>query len=255
MTSIDIKTAKFKYALRMGDDRLILSHRLSEWCGHGPILEEDIAVTNIGLDLLGQANELLTYAGEIEGEGRDADRLAHFRIEPQYTNVKLSEIPNGNFADTIARQFVWDVFDFYFCKALKESSDEHFAAIAEKSLKEVTYHVRHTSSWVKKLGDGTEESHQKMQEAFDNVWMYTGELFEMDEVDKILIENKIAPDLNKIKSEWEETISSVLSEATIKKPLDQWMQTGARKGQHTESLGRILADLQYLPRAFPNSKW
>lgn len=255
MTSTNLKNAKFKYALRMADDRLILSHRLSEWCGHGPILEEDMAITNIGLDLLGQANELLSYAGELEGKGRDADKLAYFRIEPQYTNVKLVERPNGNFADTIARQFIWDAFDYHFCKSLVNSKDEQFSAIAAKSLKEVTYHIRHTSGWVQKLGDGTEESHEKMQKAFDDLWMFTGELFEMDNVDETLIKKEIAPDLAKIKENWDQTINTVLGEATIKRPEDAWMQSGARKGQHTESLGSILAELQYLPRAFPDAKW
>lgn len=255
MTSIDLNSAKFQYALRMGDDRLILSHRLSEWCGHGPILEEDMALTNIGLDLLGQANELLDYAGKLEDKGRDADKLAYFRLEPQFTNVKLAETPNGNFADTVARQFIWDTFDLYFCKALMESKDEQFAAIAAKSVKEVTYHIRHSSSWVLKLGDGTDESHQKMQGAVDKLWMFTGELFESDEVDQLLIDEEIGVDLSKVKEQWDDTINQVFTEARIKKPADGWMQSGARKGQHTESLGKILAEMQYLPRAYPEAKW
>lgn len=239
----------------MGDDRLILSQRLSEWCGHGPILEEDMAITNVALDLLGQANELLEYAGKLEDKGRDADKLAYFRIEPQFTNVKLVERPNGNFADTIARQFIWDTFDLYFCQALMESKDDHFAAIATKSVKEVTYHIRHSSSWVQKLGFGTDESHEKIQNAFNDLWMFTGELFETDEVDEILLQENIGVDLNKIKDQWDETLDKVLKEATIIRPKDEWMQSGARQGKHTESLGKILAEMQYLPRAYPDAKW
>lgn len=250
-----LNEAKFNYALRLADDRLILSHRLSEWCGHGPILEEDIAISNIALDLLGQANELLTYAAEIEDKGRDADKLAYHRIDTEFFNIKLVEQENGDFAYTLARQFLWDVFDYHFCNVLKDSKDEMFAAIGAKSLKEVIYHVRHSRSWVLKLGDGTEVSHQKIQDAIDDMWMFTGELFEMDEVDQLLIKDGIGVDLNKIRDEWKKTVSETFKEATLKMPEDEWMQTGARKGLHTESLGSILAQMQYIPRAYPDAKW
>lgn len=255
MTSIDLNEARFQYALRMGDDRLILSHRLSEWCGHGPILEEDMALSNIALDLLGQANELLNYAGEIEGKGRDSDAIAHSRIEPQYTNIKMVERLNGNFADTIARQFLWDVFDYHFCNLLQNSKDEMFAAIAVKSLKEVTYHVRHSKNWILKLGDGTQESHDKLQAAVNDVWIFTGEMFEMDGVDELLLKEGIGVDLAEVKKLWDSTVKDIFTEATIQKPEDGWMQSGARKGQHTEALGMILAEMQYLQRAYPGAKW
>jgi ring-1,2-phenylacetyl-CoA epoxidase subunit PaaC len=247
--------AKFNYALRMGDDRLILSHRLAQWCGHGPILEEDIAMTNISLDLLGQANELLTSAGQFEGKGRDADKLAYHRFDTEFFNVKLVEQENGDFAYTLARQFLWDVFDYHFCNVLKDSKDETFAAIGTKSLKEVIYHVRHSRSWILKLGDGTEVSHQKIQDAIEEIWMFTGELFEMDEVDELLIKEGIVPDLNAVKEQWNKTVSETLAEATLKRPEDAWMQFGARKGQHTEYLGQMLAEMQHIPRAYPDAKW
>lgn len=247
--------ALFEYLLRLGDNNLILGHRLSEWCGHGPILEEDIALINISLDLLGQANSLLKYAGEVEGKGRDQDDLAYLRTDREYRNALLCEIPNGDFGQTIVRQYLYDVYNFYFYMALRESKDEQLVAIAEKSLKEVAYHKKHSGDWVLRLGDGTEESHERIQEALDRCWEYTGDLFLTDEVDDILQEAGIVPDLSLIEQKWNEEVSAHLKEATLTIPEGDWRNTGGKKGMHTEHLGFILAELQYVQRAYPGNTW
>lgn len=243
------------YTLRLGDTSLIMGHRLSEWCGHGPVLEQDIALINIALDLVGQAKSFLEYAAEVEGKGRDADDLAYKRIERNYRNILLAEQPNEDFAFTIVRQFLFDAFQQPFYQRLTESKDTQIAAIAAKSLKEVNYHLRFSSEWTIRLGDGTDVSHQKMQIALDELWMFTGELFEMTETDKVLIEQGIAIDLNEIKTIWDKKVDAILTEATLKRPADGWMQSGGKKGVHTENLGYILAEMQYLPRAYPDAKW
>jgi ring-1,2-phenylacetyl-CoA epoxidase subunit PaaC len=247
--------ALFNYILRSGDDSLILGQRLSEWCGHGPILEEDIAMTNIALDLIGQATSLLAYAGQVENKGRNEDQLAFLRYEKEYKNVQLVELPNGDFGVTMARQFFFDVYHYYFFKELLSSSDTQLAAIAEKSLKEVTYHVKHSSEWIIRLGDGTEESHTRIQEAVDNLWSYTGELFEMDEVDQLMLSEGIGVDLNKVKNYWNDHVSQILERATLTSPTSDFMHTGGRKGNHTEYFGFILTEMQYMQRAYPNMEW
>ncbi len=252
---MDTKEALFKYCLRLADNNLVLGHRLSELCSNGPILEEDIATTNIALDLIGQARHLYQYAAEVEGKGRTEDDLAYKRAEREFYNTLLSEQPNGDFAVTIARQFFIDVFDYYFYKELLNSKDERLKELAARAIKEVTYHLRHSTQWILRLGDGTEESHKRLQTAVDGLWMYTGELFEMNEVDEILIKEGIAPNLNDIKTKWESKVSEVLAESTITKPEDGWMQTGSRKGMHSEHLGYILAEMQYLQRAYPDAQW
>ncbi len=252
---MDIKEALFKYTLRLGDNSLILGHRLSEWCGHGPILEQDIALINVALDLIGQSRSYLAYAGEIEGKGRDEDAMAYLRVERDFYNVLLAEQPNGDFGRTIARQFFFDAFHFLLLEKLTFSTDEQIAAIAVKSLKEVTYHLRYSSEWIIRLGDGTEESHRRIQESIDELWMYTGEMFEMDEVDETLIGVGIATDLSALKPLWEEKVSEVLKEATLNQPESGWMQSGGRKGIHSEHLGFLLSELQYLQRTVPNAKW
>jgi len=239
----------------MGDNALILGQRLSEWCGHGPVLEQDIAITNIALDLMGQARSLLQYAAELEGKGRDEDQIAFLRDAWDFRNVLLVEQPNEDWAYTITRQFFFDAYHFYFLERLVESADAHLAAIAAKSLKEVTYHLRYSSEWMIRLGDGTDVSHQKMQTAVDDLWMYTGELLEMNEVDEILIAEGIGVDLNLIKPLYDQKITDILTEATLQKPTGTWMQTGGKVGRHTEHLGYILADMQFVQRAYPNSKW
>lgn len=245
----------FEYVLRIGDDSLILGQRLAEWCGHGPILEEDIAMTNISLDLIGQATSLLSYAGELEGKGRDADKLAFLRFDREYRNLLLVEQPNGDFGMTMMRQFLFDAFRKPFYEKLQLSSDKHLAAIAEKSLKETKYHLKHSSEWVIRLGDGTEESHCRIQEALNVLWRYTDELFYSDEVDAEMLSKGIAPDMAAIRSEWENTVKMVFDEATLKIPDNNWKFDGGRKGMHSEHLGYILAEMQYMQRSYPNMEW
>jgi len=247
--------ALFEYLLRLGDDSLILGHRMSEWCGHGPILEEDIAMTNIALDLVGQATTILNYAGETEGNGRDGDALAFLRFDRDYRNLLLVEQPNGNFGLTMMRQFLFDAYRKPLFEKLQFSTDKHLAAIAEKSLKETRYHLKHSSEWVIRLGDGTEESHARIQEALDTLWRYTPELFYQDEVDAELEKNGIIPNNSEVEDEWRKTVNSVLEEATLKVPTNNWKQEGGRKGMHSEHLGFMLAEMQYMQRAYPNMEW
>jgi ring-1,2-phenylacetyl-CoA epoxidase subunit PaaC len=245
----------FEYILRIGDDSLILGQRLAEWCGHGPILEEDIALTNISLDLIGQATSLLAYAGKLEGKGRDEDKLAFLRFDREYRNLLLVEQPNGDFGVTMMRQFLFDAFRKPFYEELQKSTDEHLAAIAEKSLKETKYHLKHSSEWVIRLGDGTDESHLRIQEALDSLWRYTGELFFQDEVDQEMMNKGIAPDINLVRKQWNETVNAVFQEATLTIPTNNWQFDGGRRGMHSEHLGYILADMQYMQRAYPNMEW
>jgi ring-1,2-phenylacetyl-CoA epoxidase subunit PaaC len=247
--------ALFKYTLRLGDTNLILGQRLSEWTGHGPFLEEDLALTNIALDIIGTANSLLEYAASIENKGRIADDLAFRRNDRQYYNAQLTELPNGDYARTIVRQALIDCFDLYFYQELAKSKDDTLAGIANKSIREVTYHLRHTSSWVERFGDGTEDSHNKAQTALNELWQYTGELFEMNEVDEVLIKEGIAVDLNSVKQKWEKHIVELLEKSTLVMPENVFMQTGSRKGIHTEHLAFILAEMQALPRMYPDAKW
>ncbi|MFN6014302.1 MAG: 1,2-phenylacetyl-CoA epoxidase subunit PaaC [Flavobacteriales bacterium] len=247
--------ALFEYLLRLGDDSLILGHRMSEWCGHGPILEEDIAMTNIALDLVGQATTILKYAGETEGNGRDGDALAFLRFDRDYRNLLLVEQPNGNFGLTMMRQFLFDAYRKPLFEKLQFSTDKHLAAIAEKSLKETRYHLKHSSEWVIRLGDGTEESNSRIQEALDTLWRYTPELFYQDEVDAELEKNGIIPNNSEVEDEWRKTVNSVLEEATLKVPTNNWKQEGGRKGMHSEHLGFMLAEMQYMQRAYPNMEW
>jgi ring-1,2-phenylacetyl-CoA epoxidase subunit PaaC len=245
----------FEYVLRLGDDSLILGQRLAEWCGHGPILEEDIAMTNISLDLIGQATSLLNYAGEIEGAGRDGDKLAFLRYEREYRNLLLVEQPNGDFGMTMMRQFLFDAFRKPFYELLQNSTDKHLAAIAEKSLKETKYHLKHSSEWVIRLGDGSEESHNRIQESLDALWRYTDELFYTDEVELDMREKGISPDMEEVRKIWNQTVQDVLSEATLTIPSNNWKFDGGRRGMHSENLGYILADMQYMQRAYPNMEW
>lgn len=247
--------ALFEYTLRIADDSLILGHRVSEWCGHGPILEEDIALTNIALDLVGQATNLLEYAALVEGAGRNADDLAFLRYDRDYRNALLVEQRNGDFGDTIARQFFFDVFRKLYFEAMLQSADENLAGIAEKSLKETKYHLKHSSEWMIRLGDGTDESHQRIQKAVDTLWRYTDELFFMNEVDALLLEEKIAVDLQPLKAEWTRHVNEILLEATIEVPSHSWQQGGGRTGVHSEHLGYLLAEMQYMQRAYPGMEW
>lgn len=249
------KQALFNYLLRLGDNAAILGHRLSEWCGHGPELEEDIAIINTSLDLLGHARSLYSYAGQVEGKGRSEDDIAYLRIEREYRNALICELPNGHYGDTIARQFLFDQFNFLLFSELVNSTDETVAAIAAKAVKEIRYHLRRSIEWTLRLGDGTEESHDRIQESFNNIWMYTGDLFVQDENDKAIIDAGIGPDLEKIRFDWKVKVNEVLTEATLIMPEDQWMQSGSKSGRHTEHMGYILAELQYMQRAYPGCEW
>ena len=247
--------ALFEYVLRLGDNCLILSQRLSELCGHGPVLEEDIAVANVALDLLGHARFWLSYAGEIEGEGRDEDKLAFLRDAGDFRNVLLVEQPNGDYAMTLARQFLFDAWYFHLLRGLANSVDARIAGIAEKALKEVTYHLERSTDWMLRMGDGTEESHRRMQAAVNDLWMYTGELFEMDEVDRKMVESGTGVDLANVHPLWTEHITKTFAEATLQIPESKWMQRGGKRGLHTEKLGYLLAEMQFLQRAYPGAQW
>ena len=249
------KTQLFTYILRLADDQLILGQRLGEWCGHAPTLEEDLALANIGLDHIGQARALYTYAGEIEGRGRDEDQLAFLRYEREYVNALLLEQPNGDFAHTIARQLLYSAFMMAFWRTLTRSADATLAGIAGKAVKEVDYHFRHSAEWVIRLGDGTEDSHRRMAEALEVLWPYSGELFEMDKIAEAMAEAGIGVDAAALKDDWDSTVAEVLAEATLAVPAIKVMQSGGRDGRHTEHLGHILTELQYMQRAYPGLSW
>jgi len=249
------KDLLYQFVLGLGDDALILGQRLSQWAYKGPFLEEDIALSNISLDMFGRANLLLEYAATLKGNGTTSDELAFKRNEREFSNHIICEQPNGNFADTMVRQFFLDAFYKLFLQKLTNSKDEQLSAIAQKSIKETTYHLRHSSKWIIRLGDGTVESHAKVQSAIDNLWMFTNELFEMNEIDNEMLEQKIGVDCSKLKIEWDKIINEVLSEATLNRPEDANMPTGGRQGIHTEHLGHLLSDMQYLQRAYPDATW
>lgn len=247
--------ALLTYTLRLGDNALVLGHRLSEWCGHAPVLEEDLALANMALDLIGQARLLLSYAGQLEGCGRDEDALAYLRDAGDYRNVLLVEQPNRDFAATMVRQLFYATYAELQFAALAGSADPSLAAIAVRSAKELAYHVRHASEWIIRLGDGTGESHRRLQEALTELWPYTGELFELDEYDSELIAAGIAPDPTLLRPRWNAAISPVLERAKVEEPRGEWMQSGGRSGRHSEHLGHLLAELQFLPRAYPGATW
>jgi ring-1,2-phenylacetyl-CoA epoxidase subunit PaaC len=243
------------YALRRADDALILGHRLSEWCGHAPMMEEDMALANMGLDLLGQARELYSYAAKVEAKGNDEDTFAYLRDVRQYRNLLLLEQPNGDFARTMARQFFYAAFADLYWRAMMNSRDATLAAIAAKSEKESAYHARHCSEWMVRLGDGTDESHRRAQAAVDDLWAYTGEMFEVDDSERGLVDAGIAIDPAALRQGWLETVSNVLSQATLTLPRSDWMQQGGRSGRHSEHLGHLLSELQSMQRTFPGATW
>jgi ring-1,2-phenylacetyl-CoA epoxidase subunit PaaC len=245
----------FEYVLRLADDRLVLGHRLSEWCGHGPILEEDIALSNIALDLIGQASMLLKLAGEVEGKGRSDDMLAYFRDAIEFRNVQLVELPNGDFAATIVRQFLFDAWDVLVLDGLTRATNESLAGIAAKALKEAKYHLRHSAEWVRMLGDGTTESHRRAQAALDALWPYTTELFLSDDIDRQAVAGGSGVDVESLLPRWRETVEHEFAEATLTIPKGSFAPRGGRTGRHTEHLGRMLADMQSLARAHPGASW
>jgi ring-1,2-phenylacetyl-CoA epoxidase subunit PaaC len=243
------------YLYRLGDNALILGQRLGEWCGHGPILEQDIAMTNIALDLVGQARSWMAHIAAVEEQGRSEDQVAFLRDAQQYHNLLLVEQPNTDFAYTIVRQFLFDSFHYYLCEALCQSKDAAIAAIAAKSLKEVTYHLRYSSEWMIRLGDGTEESHQKMQQALTDLWMYADEALIPDELDEAAAAAGIAPALADIAPRVRAKRADILEQATLVPPADEYMQQGGKQGVHTEHLGFILTEMQWMQRAYPNMEW
>jgi ring-1,2-phenylacetyl-CoA epoxidase subunit PaaC len=249
------------YALHLADNVLVLGHRNSEWCGHGPILEQDIAITNISLDLIGQARNFYQYAAALINQSTDQqksvseDSLAFLRDNREFKNCLLVEQTNGDWAKTILRQFLFSAYQYYLYQQLTKSKEEQLAAIAEKSLTEVIYHLRWSSEWVIRLGDGTEESRNRMLQAIDELWMYSGELFIPANYESELMKNKIAADLHLMKPMWQEKVKGVFTEATLPYPDSVFMQTGGKEGNHTENMGYILAELQFMQRAYPNSEW
>ena len=250
-----IENPLFEYVMRLGDDRLVLGHRLSEWAGHGPELEEDIALANMALDLVGHAAALLKLAGELEGKGRDEDALAYFRNAVEYRNALLVELPNGDFAYTIIRQFLFDVHSVLLWDALSRCQHEQLAAIAAKSLKEDKYHLRHSSEWVIRLGDGTEESHQRAQNALNDLWRYTGELLSRDAIDERVTALGVAVDHDAISARWNTMVNDVLGRATLVIPTDGAHNEGGRRGRHTEHLGHLLTEMQIVARSHPGASW
>lgn len=251
----ELRAPLSEYLLRAGDDRLVLGHRLSEWCGHAPILEEDIALSNIALDLVGQATLLLALAGEIEGRGRSEDDLAYFRDATAYRNALIAELPRGDFAFTVVRQFLASVAWYLQLEKLSLSRFAPLAGIAAKALKETRYHVRHAGEWVIRLGDGTDESRARTQGALDGLWRYTGELFLVDDVDRALVDAGLAPDASALEARWRSEVADVLRRATLDVPKDGYMQRGGRQGRHTEHLGHMLAEMQIVARSHPGAKW
>lgn len=245
----------FEYLLRLGDNCLILSHRLSQWVGHAPAIEEELALGNVALDLLGQAQMWLSLAAEMENKGRDADKLVYLRDAGGYRNLLLVEQPNGDFAHTMTRQFFFDVWHMSLLAALTKSNHSRIAEIAAKSIKEANYHRRRSRDWVVTLGDGSEESHERMASAVADLWSYTGELFEMDSIDHTLLEQGIVPDLETLRAPWRAHIDATFGEAMLTVPQDGWAQRGGKRGVHSEHLGYLLAELQFLQRAYPNADW
>ena len=245
-----------QYVLHLADTNLVLAQRLCEWCGHGPVLEQDIAMSNIGLDLLGQTRSLYQYAAELQGEGRTEDDLAFLRNERQFSNLLLAEQLNGDFGCTVVRQFFYEAYHYYLLQQLEQGKDQQLAAIAEKSLKEVTYHLKWTAEWVIRLGDGTEESHRRVQQAVNDLWMFTGEMFIPTAEEQQLAEAGMIPDLATLKAPWLAKVSEILALATLSMPdSNAWMQQGGKKGVHTEHLGYLLAEMQSMQRQYPGMTW
>ncbi|MGI9264765.1 MAG: 1,2-phenylacetyl-CoA epoxidase subunit PaaC [Gammaproteobacteria bacterium] len=244
-----------KYLLRMGDNAVILSQRLSEWVGHGPELEEEMAMANFALDLVGQARMMYSQAAELEGQGRSEDDIAFLRDSADFTNLLLLEQPNGDFGETITRLVLFELFYSLQLDALENCSAPSLAAIASKARKESDYHLRHSAHWLVRLGDGTEESHRRVQESLDRLWCYTGEMFEADAVDRLVQDAWNGPDLDQLKTSWQSMLHEILARATLRKPEDQWMDGGGKQGNHSEHLGYILAEMQFLQRAYPGASW
>ena len=253
--NIEPRQALLQYVLRLGDNALILGQRLAEEMTHGPELEEELANANFALDYIGQARMFYTYAGELEGQRRDEDYYAFHRDGNEFRNLLLVEQPNGHFGDLMARQLLFEAFYELQLKALTGCSDEHLAAIAARAEKEIRYHVRHVSQWIVRLGDGTDESHRRIQDSINRLWRFTGEAFAGDDVDAAMQEYFNGPNLDALRDAWKKKIAAVLSEATVAMPEDGWMDGGGRDGRHSEHFGYLLAEMQFLQRAYPNAHW
>ncbi len=253
---MELNEALERFLTRLGDNTLVLGHRVSEWCGHAPVLEEDIALANTALDLIGQTQLWLGLAGEIQGEGKSADELAFLRDAWDFRNLLICEVPNGDFGPTMMRQFLFDAWQSVYLPRLAKSSDDRVAAIAEKSSKEAAYHIERSGDTVVGLGDGTEESHARMQEALDYLWPYVGEIFDTDDADDVLAKAGVAPHPSTLKDEYFELINRILGEATLTVPQDDFAHKGGRSGaRHTEHLGHLLTQMQWLQRAYPGASW
>ena len=243
------------YLLRLADDTLILGQRLSEWCGHGPILEEDIALSNIALDYIGQSTNVYKQLASLVNDGRDEDAIALTRMESEYVNALLLELPNGDYASTIARQYYYSSFYLLYLEQLKRSHDSFLSGFAEKSIKEVKYHLQHATDWMLRLGDGTPESHGRMQHAANSLWPYLGELFHDDETDMEGVKEGWGVSREALKTAWTDRLNAVFAEAGLTVSSEAWYHSGGRKGRHTEHMGFLLAEMQFLQRAFPGAKW
>ena len=255
MKDTERKQATLEYAQRLGDDAVVLGHRLSEWCSNAPFLEEDLALANTALDFIGRARMYYSYAAELADDGRDEDDFAYLRDQREYRNLLLLELPRGDFAYSMARQFFADVYNLLFLERLMQSSDERLAAIAAKAIKESRYHLRRSRDWMLRLGDGTEESHARLQRAVDDLWGFTHELFEIDALEQALVEQGVAVDTPALRDAWLEQVEQTLVEATLERPADDWAVKGGREGYHTEHLGHLLTEMQALHRAHPGCEW
>ena len=255
MTAANTQEAVLQYAVRLGDDALVLGHRLSEWCSNAPFLEEDLALTNVALDYIGRARMFYSYAAELSGDGRSEDSFAYLRDCREFSNLLLHELPRGDFAFTMARQYLVDEYALAFMQALLESADQQLADIAAKAVKECKYHLRRSRDWMLRLGDGTEESRRRLQTAVDDLWGYTDELFELDALETSLVAAGIAVDSPALKPAWDAAVRDTLAEATIELPAGDWSVRGGRQGIHTESLGHLLSELQFMQRAYPGLEW
>lgn len=255
MSSKQQKSLIQQYAIRLGDDALVLGHRLSEWCRRGPFLEEDIALINVSLDYIGRARMFYGYAAELSDNNKTEDDFAYLRDCREYQNFLLHELPRGDFAYTMAKQLILDIYYSYFLPELSQSTDPTLSAIAGKANKETQYHLRRSIDWALRLGDGTEESHQRMQTALEQLWGYVPELFELDQLETELLEAGIAVNTSELKSSWHKKMTEVLTQATLTVPENEWVVRGGREGYHTEHLGHMLSELQYMQRCYPGQKW
>lgn len=255
MTDLDISTATTRYAVRLGDDALILGHRLSEWCSRGPFLEEDLALANVALDHIGRARMYYGYAAELTGGDCSEDTFAYQRDCREFTNLLIHELPRGDFAFTMARQYLVDEYALLFLAQLQSSSDERLAAIAGKAIKESRYHLRRSRDWMLRLGDGTEESQRRLQRALEDLWGYTPELFEVDALERQLAEAGIAVDSAALYAPWKQAVQATFAETEVQVPEDSWEVKGGRTGYHTEHLGYLLSELQFVQRAYPGCQW